>query len=1024
MTTFLENLVQRHVVANVLMIAILIGGLYTCMTIRQEVLPAREERAVEVLVVFPGAIPSEIETSVLIPIENAIRGISGIKHVDAETQEGAGIIRTTLLKNADPQQVLSDVKNAVDRLGTLPQDAEDPIVSIPLESEKVMSIIIHGDQPRMWLRRAAEKLRDDLRTEVGLTKVELAFPGDQEISVEVPESAFRQYDLSLNDIADRIKEGVLELPGGTLYSEETNVSLRTSCRREWAADYDSLVIASSPDGLPLRLSQIASVKDGFGLTPLECWFNGKPAYQLDVYAVGEESPISVEQTVQEYLNENASSRYDGLEIEVFENAARDYRSRRGLLINNALIGLVLVLLILGLFLTPNLAFWVLIGIPTALLGGLMLTPLFGATFNMLSMFAFIVTIGVVVDDAIMVAEAIHTYRVRGLNPVAAAVAGLKEIGIPVLLATVTTIIAFMPMFFVPGEMGVLFKQISAVVVAVLIVSLLEAVFILVAHLVHSDSDKAWITRISMPQQVVNARLNGFIDGTFRNFLQKSLQRPAILVATAISAMLLTIGAVLGGLLEFSFTPTIASDTVIAQATLPYGTPRDQAARIQQRLVDIGQKVLQENGMKSPGIFSCIGARLNEGEIETESLGGFHYVSVLLALPPLEERTLSGYAFAQTWREAFGDPVGLEAISFTGEKNMTGGEPVRLDVSHRDLSVARRAAIALGDEMRKCSGLVSVDDGIRVGKPELRFKLKDNGIHMGLTTDAMARQVRHCFHGAEALRFVREGNEIRVMVRLDKEERTRRESIENMLLKTPKGTLVPLTEVATIIEGQSFTKLARRDGRRVFPVTADIRVGVSDNKIEGALEDEVIPAVEAAFPGISIRFGGEEAEVDEALGALGVGFLVALGIMFFLISVRFNSYRQPLMLLSVIPFSFIGAIWGHILLGYDLSIVSIIGMIAMAGVVVNNSIVLVDAFNRYRADNNSVDEVTVNAACRRFRPILMTTLTTFFGLAPLMLETSEQAQFLIPAAISIGFGLLFGTLITLTIVPVILHWVEK
>jgi multidrug efflux pump subunit AcrB len=582
----------------------------------------------------------------------------------------------------------------------------------------------------------------------------------------------------------------------------------------------------------------------------------------------------------------------------------------------------------------------------------------------------------------------------------------------------------MPMFFVPGEMGVLFKQISAVVVAVLLVSLLEALFILTAHLVKTHQEKAWITRISLPQKVVNTHLNNFIDGSFRKFLRNSLQQPAILITAAISALLITIGAILGGLLEFSFTPTIASDTVIAQATLPYGTPRDQAAEIQRRLVNMGQKVLQENGMTSPGIFSCIGARLDEGEVETESLGGFHYVSVLLALPPTGERNISGYAFAQTWRDAFGDPIGLEAISFTGEKNMTGGEPVRLDVSHRDLSIARSAAIALGNGMQKCSGLTSVDDGIRVGKPELRFKLKDNGVHMGLTTDAMARQVRHCFYGAEALSFVREGNEIRVMVRLNEGERKQRESVENMLLRTPEGALVPLSEVAEIIEGQSFTRLARRDGRRVFPVTADIRAGVSDNKIESILEEEVIPAVEAAFPGISIRFGGEEAEVDEALSALGSGFMIALGIMFFLISLRFNSYRQPLMLLSVIPFSFVGAIWGHIVLGYNLSIVSIIGMIAMAGVVVNNSIVLVDAYNRYRANNDIRDEVIVKAACRRFRPILMTTLTTFFGLAPLMIETSEQAQFLIPAAISIGFGLLFGTLITLTIVPVMLHWVEK
>lgn len=427
-------------------------------------------------------------------------------------------------------------------------------------------------------------------------------------------------------------------------------------------------------------------------------------------------------------------------------------------------------------------------------------------------------------------------------------------------------------------------------------------------------------------------------------------------------------------------------------------------------------------MKSLGLFSLIGTRLEEGEVEVETLAGSHYISVLMALPPEKERILSGREFASAWQTAFGDPGVLESLNFTGETNVTGGEPIMLEVFHADPVKARKAALSLGQRLGTISGLTSVDDGIRAGKPELNIRLKEFGLQMGLTEEMVAKQIRHRYHGAEALRFVRNGNEIKVMVRLNEKERSQISSLQQVQLKCPSGALLPLSEVAQITRTRSFTSLARRDGKRIYPVTADIGFGIDDDIIEDALEEAIVPQVMADYPGTSIHFGGEEEENDEALGSLGNGFLIILGIIFLILILHYNSYTQSILVLVAIPFSLIGAVWGHILLNCDLSIVSVIGIIAMAGVVVNDSMVLVTTYNRYRRDGQPPSKAIVDAACHRFRPILLTTLTTFFGLMPLLLETSEQAQFLIPAAISISFGLVFGTLITLVLIPALL-WLE-
>jgi multidrug efflux pump subunit AcrB len=1019
MNKFLENILQRHVIANILMAVFIVGGLLSAQSIRQEVLPTTQSKNVQISVAFDGAQPAEIETAILLPIENAIRGMEGLKKVQGVAREGLGTVTLTLLRSANPDQMLGDIKNAIDRIETFPLNVEEPVVSIPAEIEKVMSLVVSGDQPLLWLRQTAENIRDDLLTEKGLTKVQLAAPRDQEITAEISEKTLRVHGLSLEDVALRIRGTAQDLAGGTIYTPQADIALRTNERREWAHEFSDIIIKETKTGLPLRLSDIATLQDGFGNSPIEAWYNGKPAIQIDIFTAGAETPTSVEEVVKDYLL-CATQKYKGVSLDIFENDAQTYRDRLSLLIDNAFLGLVLVMIVLALFLTPRLAFWVMIGIPTSLLGGLMLLPLFGATINEISLFAFIVTIGVVVDDAIMLGEAIHANRSKGMDNLSAAVKGLKEMGVTILLAVSTTILVFMPMFFISRPMGTMMEQIPAVVVSVLLVSLIECLFVLSTHLAQDNPQRPWLKTLSRPQERVNAWLENFTRETFRRFVRTTLLRPMAILCLALSLLFITFSAIVSGMIGFIFTPPVQSDTVIAQATLPYGSPKAQSIAIQDKMVTDAQAVFAESGMRTSGIFSLIGVRLDEGEIETESLAGSHYISVLAALPPEDERVINGIEFARQWQERFGDPGGLEALTFTGETNVTGGEPIQMELFHPDEAVAREAALKLGERMQSVAGLTAIDDGLRAGKPELKIKLKDNAVQMGLTAGDIARQVRHRFYGAEALRISRNGNDVKMLVRLPEKERQQRSALDHTLIKTPGGSLVPLTELVTITSGRSTTTLARRDGKRIFPVTADIMIGVSDDAVEDVLKDSLVPQILTEYPGLTVEFAGDEEETDGSMEILGNGFLITLCIMYALLALRFNSYVQPLLVLSIIPFACIGAVWGHILMGYDISIISIIGILAMAGVVVNDSLVLVTAYDRFRMQRVPHVKAITEATCSRLRPILLTTLTTCLGLMPMMLETSEQAQFLIPMAVSMVFGLAFGTFIVLCLMPVLLR----
>ncbi len=1016
---FYEKLIQNRAFANVLMVVLLAGGLASALLIRQQLMPDRIEPILTIEVELPGASPGEVEQSVLTVIENAVRGLKGVRRVTGKAMEGMGQIDILMAFGVDQQKMLGDVKNRVDRITTLPRQARAPVISLSVESEKALSVVVYGDQPRVLLQQAAENIRNDLVSTAGLTRVEMTFSKDHEISVELDENTLEQTGLSLSGIAQKIEENTTDLSGGTLYTSRWDTGLRTNAQKHTVKQIGTIPVIAGKNGQMVYLSDIADVRQTLATGNIECWFNGHPAVVLDIFAVDGQSPGDVAQIVKQFIRETACTKYNGVEVQIFENQAAAYHSRMMLLVENALTGLVLVLGVLWLFLTPTVAFWVTAGIPVALFGGLMLMYLMGLTINMLSLFAFIITIGVVVDDAIIMGEAIHFNRDKGMNPFSAALKGCTTMGGPLLMAVSTTILAFLPMCFVPGEMGNLFLQIPGVIIPVLLVSLIESLVILPAHLSGHGRSMPGMALLAAPQEKINRLLSRFVNGRFHRILDACIKAPLLVFVTALCLLAITFAAVSGGWLNFSMTPTIDADTVIAQATLPYGSAESESVAIQARLVRAAKQVFKQSKMKSEGLLSLIGTRLEEGEVEVETLAGTHYISVLAALPKAEERTLSSREFAVKWQKAFGDSGRLEAINFTGETNISGGEPIQIELMHPDRETARKAALALGTRMRTLAGLSSIDDGVRTGKPELRFSVNEQGLLKGLTTQSLGEQIRNRFHGIEAAQFIHNGQEVTVRVRLNKTLRSRLETLDRLRIKLDDGGFVPLSQVASVSQDRSATKLMRRDGVRIYPVSADIAFGYSDDDIEDALEDDIIPDLVRQFPGLQVRFGGEEEENSEALTALGAGFAVVLSIMYLLMVYVYHCPIKPLLVLCVIPFAVIGAVWGHILLGYDLSIISVVGIIAMTGVVVNDAIVLLSGVYTVQGSGIHGKKAVLQAACDRFRPILLTTLTTCLGLLPLMLESSEQAQFLIPAAVSMAFGLMIGTFITLLLFPVLL-----
>lgn len=1026
---------QNHVASNVLMALLILGGLASLFTRMQfEVFPEVDIDTVLVNVVYPGASPTEIEQGVVLAIEEEVRGLDGVKEVRSTAVEGSAIVAIDLLLGADPDRALNDVKSAVDRITSFPAEAERPIISLVNTRNEVVTVIFYGDADEATLRKLADRARSELASRKGITLVEVAGVRPLEVSVEIPQEKLRAHRLTLEEVASAIRLANIDLPAGEVKTAAGQILLRTQERKDFGREFGEVVIRANPDGSKLRVRDVAKVVDGFREEDYRSEFNGKTASMVRVFRVGSESPTSVSDEVRAYLDEIRDELPPTVQVATWIDWSDMYRDRIGLLKRNAYLGLVLVLVILGLFLEPRLAFWVTLGIPISFAGSLLFLPGADVSINMISVFGFIVTLGMVVDDAIVVGEAVYARRQQGLSLLEAAIAGTREVAVPVTFSILTTCVAFAPMLFVPGLMGKFFRVVPVVVISVLLLSLTESLFILPAHLSHKMPKPVelllwpFIKVMGLFRaEKVSQGLETFVEKIYRPFLVKILEYRYVTLSAGIALLVVTAGLVAGGRVEFTFFPKIEGDVVIARLRMPIGTPVEVTERHHERLIRTAQEILDEllaegdgeNGVLSRGIRSELGASsMFDSNVERDAGNrGSHLSTVMVYLSPPETRRITTSQFAHRWRERVGDIPGAETLSFDFNVGANPGAPIDIRLSHADTEILDLAAEELAERLRRFNGVFDIDSGVATGKRQFDLELTPLGRAHGLTETMLAQQIRGAFYGLEAVRQQRGRDEVRVYVRRPLEERMSLGDIRSFVVQTPGGGEIPLVEAAHIEPGRAYTAIRRVDGRRTVSVTADVVEGVANaNKVVAAVLAEDMPKLLEKYPRLSYSLGGAQQQQSESLTTLLGGYVLALFAMYGLLAIIFRRYLQPVLIMSAIPFGLVGAVGGHLFMGYDMSLMSMMGLVALSGVVVNDSIVLVDYVNTKRAEGLPTWDAVIVGSTRRFRPILLTSLTTFFGLAPMILETSVQARFLIPMALSLGFGVMFATVIILIFVP--------
>jgi multidrug efflux pump subunit AcrB len=995
----------NSVASNLLMAVLLIGGIFMGFNIKQEVFPEFSLGMINIVVAYPGASPEEVESGIILAVEEAIQSLEGIKEIRARASEGVASISVESLDGVNINRLWQEIKSEVDRIGTFPDEAEEPQVSIAARKREVLKLGLYGDASETTMRALADQIRDELLLDDGITQVELDGVRDREIQIEISKGTLRRYGMTLQDVAVIISRASVEIGGGSIKTRGGDILLRIRDRKDYAKQYARLPLMTMEDGSSILLEDVAKVKEGFEESDTWASFNGERAVIIEVYRVGDQTPTQIAtagKAVVERINESLP---DGVSLTVLRDLSKIFAQRADLLLRNAYIGLALVFFFLALFLDIRLAFWVSLGIPISFLGAFLFLAPTTFSINMISMFAFIVTLGIVVDDAVVVGENIHFYRRQGVPPLEASIRGAKSIAMPVVFSVITNMVAFLPLLFIPGFMGKIFKTLPFVVIAVFGVSLIESLYILPAHLGHGKRKPLFfpLNYLEKWQEKFSRAFEVFIKKHYGSLLFKMLHYRYMVIAVGIAFLLVTAGYVSSGRMGMVMFPKIESDYAFCEAFLPYGTPAHTLRKVEQRLVKSAGEVVAENGkdVLSNGIFS---------QVQNNRIR----VRVYLTDPDV--RPLSTTLVTNKWREKTGVIPGLENITFESDRGGPGsGKNLTVSLSHRDINMLDRAGEELARRLAEYPIVNDIDDGSAKGKKQFDLTLSSAGKRMGLSSREAASQIRHAFQGVTAVKNQRGRSEVTVRVRLPEKERMSESTFEELVLLAPHGEILLRNAVETIT-GRAYTGINRTDGRREIKVTANVRPPSEAENILTDMKKDILPELLGKFPGLSYEFKGRQASLRESISALVKGLGIAMMCIFALLAVPFKSYLQPLIIMFCIPFGMVGAIAGHIIMGYSLSVMSLFGLVAMSGVVVNDSLVLIDFANRRCRQGVDPLYAINSAGVQRFRPILLTTLTTCGGLAPIIVETSRQAKFLIPMAISLGFGILFATFITLAMVP--------
>ena len=1013
---------KNHVAANLLMVFLLLAGAVTGLTMKLEIFPETSLDRIDITMAYPGASPDEVEEAIVRRIEENVAGLAGIKRIDSEAREGEGSVSIEVMKDWDLKKLLDEVKAEVDRITTFPEESEEPVVREVTRRTQVINVAVYGDAPEPTIKYLTEEIKDDITNLPGITYAELSGVRRGEIHIEVSEQTLRRYGLTLGEVAEVVRRASLDLPAGRVKTSGGEILVRTKGRRYHASDYQDVAVIARADGTKVTLGQIARLKDGFEDVDLSTRFQGKLSGVIEVYRVADQNALTVADTVKRYIEEIRPTLPAGVDIDFYQDRSKILRSRIDLLLRNMGIGLILVSILLGVFLDLRLAFWVTLGIPISFAAGLWVLPRFDVSINMISLFAFITVLGIVVDDAIIVGENIFRKQDEGVKGFDGAVKGALEVGRPVIFAVLTTVVAFWPLLLGTGTMGKVMRNIPIVVIMVLLGSLLESLLILPAHLSRS---KHAADRDSKKEKRMARWLNWVIKGPYAKLVDLCVRWRYATVALGIAMLLVTWGIWSGGWIKFTLFPKVESDLLICSLTMPAGTPVERTTEIVTRLERSAKATLADMDKKrprdAPPLFKRSIATVGRhsggrGPMAKGPMAGSHLAEVRIELLEGEIRDVSASTLATLWRKKVGFVADAEAITFQSAL-FSAGNPVEVHLSLEDHDQLLAAADKLKDELKGYPGIFDVSDSFFPGKKELQLKLKLPARSLGLTLDDLARQVRHAFYGAEALRLQRDQDEVKVMVLYPESERRSLGYVEEMRIRAPDGSEVPFSQVAEVKMEQGYASIQRAQRLRVIKVTADVDETVANaNEVRMDLESRFLPQLRSSYPGLRYSIEGEGKEQKESLADVVRGFGIALFCIYALLAIPFRSFTQPFVVMSAIPFGLVGAAFGHLIMGHNLSLLSLFGIVGLAGVVVNDSLVLIDATNRIRNQGRDAHDAVTRAGALRFRAIILTSLTTFAGLTPMLMERSLQAQFLIPMAISLGFGVLFATGITLLLVP--------
>lgn len=997
---------HNHVTANLLMLVFIVGGLIFSLTVKKEVFPEFSLDMITVQISYPGASPAEVERGVLVAAEQAVQGIVGIKEMRGSASEGSATLTLELDEDANGNQVYQDVQQAIDRVTTFPSDIERPQVSLAERRRDVMDLVIHGDLDDRTLRDLAMQIYDKLEAHPDITQLETSGVRDFEVAIEVRRDDLRRYGLSLPDVAQLVRNAAVDVPAGGVKSAAGEILVRVTERRDWAREFGDIVVVQSAGGGTVHLSDIATIRDALVDEPRNMVFNGERAVGIDIFRVGDQTPMSVSEAAREVLAELEGALPAGVHISIRDDDSEIFKERLSLLLKNGFIGLLLVFVVLGAFLELRLAFWVTLGIPTSFLGALLFLPALDVSVNMVSMFAFIIALGIVVDDAIIAGENIHEWRRLGYSNLEAAIAGARQVAVPLTFAILTNIVAFIPLMELPGFMGKIFGIIPFVVGSVFVISWVEALFILPSHLAHSRRGykNGWARRLAARQKMIARSLDRFVEVRFKPLLDLCVRHRYSTIAIAIAILLVVGGYAASGRMGFTLMPKVERDTGRVEVTFPPGTAEQQLDKARSQIMAAADRVLADVDREK----AVLGIR---GLVRENS------VQVDVYLVPSDLRDFSTGEFVRKWRRAVGPVPGALSSSFVSDRGGPGaGAALTVELRHTDTATLEQAAQQLAGELGKFPAVSDIDAGISQGKQQLDLTLTETAKSLGLSAEDIGRQLRASLYGAEALRQQRGRDQVKVMVRLPEQQRVSLDDVSSIMIRAGNGLWLPLPDLVEVDKGRAYATINRRAGRRVMTVTANVEPPDQAALVINELNQSVVPQLQADYAGLSVSYEGRQAEEREGLASLGLTFSLTMAALYLLLAIPLKSYIQPLTVMVAIPFGVIGALLGHLIMGYGLSMVSLLGMVALAGVVINDTLVMIEYGNRLREEGADLTGAIKQAAARRFRPIILTTVTTFCGLMPMIFETSVQARFMIPMAISLGYGILAATAISLLLVP--------